>query len=181
MGQIDPTQGTNGLTTRRGFLQVGYSGLLGMGLPSLLAARAAGASAMPSTATATVSGVGRAKSVIVILLSGGLGQHDSFDMKPEAPDAWQRHGPRKEESDFQVEDDEEDRNQVVTHVELDARVLECVETALVRRQLLRVTTIPGRQPAQDAAEAQQNSRQRRGDNKKNQNRQVVREHCAPVC
>ena len=29
---------------------------------------------------------GRARSVIVILLSGGLGQHDSFDMKPEAPD-----------------------------------------------------------------------------------------------
>ena len=25
--------------------------------------------------------------MIVILLSGGLGQHDSFDMKPEAPDA----------------------------------------------------------------------------------------------
>ena len=24
--------------------------------------------------------------MIVILLSGGLGQHDSFDMKPEAPD-----------------------------------------------------------------------------------------------
>ena len=29
---------------------------------------------------------GRARSVIVILLSGGLGQHDSFDMKPEAPE-----------------------------------------------------------------------------------------------
>ena len=28
---------------------------------------------------------GAARSVIVILLSGGLGQHDSFDMKPEAP------------------------------------------------------------------------------------------------
>ena len=30
---------------------------------------------------------GRAKSVMVILLSGGLGQHDSFDMKPEGPQA----------------------------------------------------------------------------------------------
>jgi hypothetical protein len=61
--------------TRRGFVQVGYSGLLGMGLPGLLAGRgmAAGHGA-----------TGRAKSVIVILLSGGLGQHDSFDMKPEA-------------------------------------------------------------------------------------------------
>src|SRR5580692_1577314 len=63
--------------TRRKFLQVGYSGLVGLGLPGLLAARAAGTTGQP---------IGRAKSVIVILLSGGLGQHDSFDMKPEAPD-----------------------------------------------------------------------------------------------
>jgi Protein of unknown function (DUF1501) len=63
--------------SRRAFLQVGYSGLLGMGLPGLLAGRAA---------SAPGSRPGRAKSVIVILLSGGLGQHDSFDMKPEAPD-----------------------------------------------------------------------------------------------
>lgn len=63
--------------SRRGFLQVGYSGLLGMGLPGLLAAR---------SADSPVRATGRAKSVIVILLSGGLGQHDSFDMKPEAPD-----------------------------------------------------------------------------------------------
>ncbi len=76
MGPLYPTGG--GLTTRRGFLQVGYSGLVGLGLPGLLAARA---SASAGAAT------GRAKSVIVILLSGGLGQHDSFDMKPEAPDA----------------------------------------------------------------------------------------------
>ncbi len=64
--------------TRRGFIQVGYSGLLGMGLPGLLAARGSAAAAGQST--------GRARSVIVVLLSGGLGQHDSFDMKPEAPD-----------------------------------------------------------------------------------------------
>ncbi len=63
--------------SRRGFVQAGYSGLLGLSLPGLLAARAVGAGgARP----------GRARSVLVILLSGGLGQHDSFDMKPEAPD-----------------------------------------------------------------------------------------------
>jgi hypothetical protein len=77
MGQIDPTRGLGNLKTRREFLQVGYSGLLGLGLPSLLAARAIGATNGQS---------GRARSVIVILLSGGLGQHDSFDMKPEAPE-----------------------------------------------------------------------------------------------
>jgi uncharacterized protein (DUF1501 family) len=64
--------------TRRDFVQVGYSGLLGMGLPGLLAARSGAAAGGKPT--------GRARSVIVILLSGGLGQHDSFDMKPEAPD-----------------------------------------------------------------------------------------------
>ena len=66
---------------RRSFLQVGYSGLLGLGLPGLLAARQAQAAAGSRAAS------GRARSVIVILLSGGLGQHDSFDMKPEGPEA----------------------------------------------------------------------------------------------
>ena len=66
-----------GSMSRRNFLQVGYSSLVGLGLPGLLAGRAS-AIAKPS--------VGRARSVIVILLSGGIGQHDSFDMKPEAPD-----------------------------------------------------------------------------------------------
>ena len=77
MGPLDPTRGGCGPTSRRAFLHVGYSGLVGIGLPGLLAARAA---------AATGSNSGRARSVIVILLSGGLGQHDSFDMKPEAPD-----------------------------------------------------------------------------------------------
>ncbi len=77
MRQLERTSEGRSLTTRRDFLQVGYSGLLGLGLPGLLAARGAAA----GTAT------GRARSVIVILLSGGLGQHDSFDMKPEAPEA----------------------------------------------------------------------------------------------
>ena len=79
MERHDPTGGA--LTTRRGFLQVGYSGLLGVGLPGLLAARAAAAGATGAGAETR-----RARSVIVILLSGGLGQHDSFDMKPEAPE-----------------------------------------------------------------------------------------------
>jgi hypothetical protein len=71
--------------SRREFVQVGYSGLIGLGLPSLLAGRAAAAEASLATGGSTRP-TGRAKSVIVILLSGGLGQHDSFDLKPEAPD-----------------------------------------------------------------------------------------------
>jgi hypothetical protein len=77
MVQRDSTRRGGGLATRRAFLQVGYSGLLGLGLPGLLAGRAAAAAGPASV---------RARSVIVILLSGGLGQHDSFDMKPEAPE-----------------------------------------------------------------------------------------------
>lgn len=76
MRRLDPSFADGGQTTRRNFLQVGYSGLLGLGLPGLFAGRSA----------ATGTSGGRAKSVIVILLSGGLGQHDSFDMKPEAPE-----------------------------------------------------------------------------------------------
>lgn len=66
------------LSSRRKFLQIGYSGFLGMSLPGLLAGRAA---------TAATAQVGRAKSVIFILLSGGLGHHDSWDMKPDGPEA----------------------------------------------------------------------------------------------
>lgn len=62
---------------RRAALQVGAVGILGLGMNHLAAlqALAAEAGARP----------GRAKSVIFIFLSGGLAQHDSFDMKPDAP------------------------------------------------------------------------------------------------
>jgi hypothetical protein len=59
--------------TRRELLQVGYSGLLGIGMTSLFA------------------GQGRAetkktpKSVILVFLTGAPSHHDTFDMKPEAP------------------------------------------------------------------------------------------------
>jgi uncharacterized protein (DUF1501 family) len=60
--------------TRREVLQVGYSGLVGMGLPSLLAAQSHAA----STAR-------RGKSVILIFQTGAPSHVDTFDMKPEAP------------------------------------------------------------------------------------------------
>jgi hypothetical protein len=59
---------------RRALLQASSIGLLGLGM-NQVAARAA-ASPKPSS---------RAPSVIYIFLSGGLAQHDSFDMKPNAP------------------------------------------------------------------------------------------------
>jgi hypothetical protein len=61
--------------TRRTALQAGAIGLLGLGANHLTALRAL-AGARPPTAQAA----------IYIFLSGGLAQHDSFDLKPEAPD-----------------------------------------------------------------------------------------------
>ncbi|WP_422929962.1 DUF1501 domain-containing protein [Singulisphaera sp. PoT] len=61
---------------RRELLQVGFSGLMGMGLPSLLGGQArANAEVMPR----------RGKSVILIFLTGAPSHIDTFDMKPEAP------------------------------------------------------------------------------------------------
>ncbi len=62
--------------TRRFALQAGAVGLLGLGMEHLDALRSANASP-----------VARSGSVIYIFLSGGLGQHDSFDPKPDAPES----------------------------------------------------------------------------------------------
>jgi uncharacterized protein (DUF1501 family) len=59
--------------TRREALQVGYSGLLGLGLASLPASPAKAASAR------------RPKSVIVVFLTGAPSHLDTFDPKPDAP------------------------------------------------------------------------------------------------
>ncbi|MCA9186415.1 MAG: DUF1501 domain-containing protein [Planctomycetales bacterium] len=65
-------------TTRREALQIGAIGILGLGINHLAGLRDAQA------ASGTLP-AGRAKSCIFIFLSGGLAQHESFDMKPQAP------------------------------------------------------------------------------------------------
>lgn len=65
---------------RRAALQVGAVGLLGLGMNHLEALRAA-AAAEKSAAPA------KGKACIYIFLSGGLAQHDSFDMKPDAAES----------------------------------------------------------------------------------------------
>jgi hypothetical protein len=62
---------------RRQWLQIGCSTLAGISLPELLAARA---NAQPSQRQ-------QAKSVILLLLTGGASQQDTFDPKPDAPEA----------------------------------------------------------------------------------------------
>jgi hypothetical protein len=62
--------------TRREALQAGYSGLLGVGLPTVLGQRASAAPASPARSP---------KSLVIIFLTGAASHHDTFDMKPEAP------------------------------------------------------------------------------------------------
>jgi hypothetical protein len=64
---------------RRELMQVGYSGLLGLGLPALLAGRAAAATREPTSAGRTH------KSAIIVFLTGAPSHLDTFDLKPEAP------------------------------------------------------------------------------------------------
>jgi hypothetical protein len=54
--------------------------------------------------------------------------------KPEATDLLERDGPGEQEGDLEVEQDEQDGDEVVAHVELHARVLEGLEAAFVGRQ-----------------------------------------------
>jgi hypothetical protein len=63
--------------TRRELLQVGYSGLLGLSLPSLLA--------QPSHAVANNRSSPKGKSVLIVFLTGAPSHLDTFDLKPDAP------------------------------------------------------------------------------------------------
>ena len=66
---------------RRELLQVGYSGLLGLSVSSILGQRAWSAERKPSVGLATP----QAKSVILVFLTGAPSHIDTFDPKPDAP------------------------------------------------------------------------------------------------
>ncbi|MDF1741155.1 MAG: DUF1501 domain-containing protein [Verrucomicrobiales bacterium] len=67
------------MSTRRAAVKAGALGLMGgFGMDQLAALEAA-------SGKSDHAGSGKAKSVIYIFLSGGLSQHESFDMKPDAP------------------------------------------------------------------------------------------------
>src|SRR5436305_12025564 len=67
--------------SRRDFLRVGAVGALGLTLPRLFEARARADEAPRASRREP-----RARSVILVYLGGGLSHHDSFDLKPDAPE-----------------------------------------------------------------------------------------------
>ena len=75
-----PTSWNHARFARREALQAGAIGILGLGINHLAGLR-------QTVAADGIAPSGKAKSCIFIFLSGGLAQHDSFDMKPEAPDS----------------------------------------------------------------------------------------------
>ena len=70
------TQRSHPSISRRTCVQIGASGLLGLGANHLAGLQAANGQPTPG---------GTARSCIYIFLSGGLAQQDSFDLKPESP------------------------------------------------------------------------------------------------
>jgi len=64
--------------SRKEFLQVGFSGLLGFGLTDVLAGRQAAAKSQTPQ-------FGKAKSVILVFQTGAPAHQDTWDLKPNAP------------------------------------------------------------------------------------------------
>jgi hypothetical protein len=75
--EIDAMNLRHPIVSRRTAVQAGAVGLLGLGMNHL--------AALKTSAAGNSRPAGKAKSVIYIFLSGGLSQHDSFDLKPDAP------------------------------------------------------------------------------------------------
>ena len=71
---------------RRQFLQVGYCGFLGFGLERASGESGRGGGSRCGKAGPEPGRRTRAKSMILVFLTGGLSHLDSFDMKPDAPE-----------------------------------------------------------------------------------------------
>ena len=69
---------------RRAVLQAGSIGLLGFSMTDVLGWQAQSAAA-ETQAGATMTPPRKHRAVIFLFLTGGLSQHDSFDMKPAGP------------------------------------------------------------------------------------------------
>src|SRR5690606_12772818 len=92
--------------------------------------------------------------------------------EPDHAQVAEHGGPREDEDDFQVEDDELDGDEVVAHVELHARVIERLESGLVGRQLRLARPLGPQGPA----DQQQGHADADGDDQEQQGGQVFSQH-----
>jgi hypothetical protein len=76
-----PPLGTCQGLSRRELLRAGGLSLFGLTLPNLLRTQARAAASGKKTHPT----FGKAKSCLIVFLSGGASHHDTFDMKPDAP------------------------------------------------------------------------------------------------
>src|SRR5258708_1084227 len=104
-------------------------------------------------------------------------EEDQHRDEAEPADVLQHDRPGEEEGDLEVEEDEEDRNQVVAHVELHARVLEGLEAALVGGELLAVGVVRPREPGEAAAHDDRPDTDRGADGEEQKDRKIVGEQC----
>ena len=81
MGMGDHAEGSMSGVSRRSLIQVGYSGLVGVGLAQVL-----GGERRTRAEQAPPAGSGKSgNSLIIVFLTGAASHHDTFDMKPDAP------------------------------------------------------------------------------------------------
>jgi hypothetical protein len=73
---VGPPQRLCDGVSRRTFLQLGVAGALGLGLPG----------SVKASSSAPAAGFGAAKRCLLLFLTGGPPQHDTWDPKPAAPD-----------------------------------------------------------------------------------------------
>ena len=63
-------------------------------------------------------------------------------------DFLERHCPWKEESDFEVEEDEQNGHQILANIKLHARIFKCFEAAFIRGIFCRIRAIGAKDVAQ---------------------------------
>src|SRR5512147_2763260 len=82
--------------------------------------------------------------------------------------------PREQEADLEVENDEKDGDEIKTHIELHARIIKGVESALVRGELFRIRLLV----CDDERSDQERKTDAERDRYENYEGQVVHQQCA---
>ena len=104
------------------------------------------------------------------------GEKNHHRHEAEHPDVLQGDGPGKQEGDFQIEQNEQDRDQVVADVELHPCVFEGLESALIRRELGGVRPVDTDQACGNLADDGEHGAEPKADKDEEQDWKVVGQH-----